>query len=109
MRAVVIALIGARTQRRGRTDRSVQRQFSILFKAPIQAVHKALPDLSLDDAGVFMTFFYVFVAGIWPVSDPPLAVAEMLARPEFSDMSVDFEGVARTHAHTVLRGLCRSD
>ena len=56
-----------------------------------------------------MTFFYVFVAGIWPVSDPPLAVAEVLARPEFSDMSVDFEGVARTHAHTVLRGLCRSD
>ena len=56
-----------------------------------------------------MTFFYVFVAGIWPVSDPPLAVAEVLARPEFSDMSVDFEAVVRTHAHTVLHGLCRSD
>ena len=72
-----------------------KRQFSILFKAPIQAVHKALPDLSLDDAGVFMTFFYVFVAGIWPVSDPPPAVAAVLARPEFSDMSVDFEDPSR--------------
>ena len=86
-----------------------KRQFSTLLEAPTQAVHMALPDLSLDDAGVFMTFFYVFVAGIWPVSDPPPAVAEVLARPEFSDMGVDFEGVVRTHAHTVLRGLCRSD
>ncbi len=86
-----------------------KRQFSTLFEAPTQAVHRALPGLSLDDAGVFMSFFYVFVAGIWPVSNPPSAVAEVLARPEFSDMRVDFESMVRTHAHTVLRGLCRGD
>ncbi len=86
-----------------------KRQFSTLFKTPTQAVHLALPGLSLDDAGVFMTFFYVFVAGIWPVTDPPPAVAEVLARPEFSDMRVDLEDLVRTHAHTVLRGLYSGD
>ena len=86
-----------------------KRDLKTLSESDIQAVQEAIPGLSLDDAGTFMSFFYVFVAGIWPFSDPPPAVAEVLARPEFSDMRVDFESVVRTHAQTVLRGLCRGD
>ena len=56
-----------------------------------------------------MSFFYVFVAGIWPFTNPPPAVAEVLARPEFSDMRVNFESMVRAHAQTVLRGLSRHD
>ncbi len=84
-----------------------KRRFNALGEEPVNAVHAALPELSLEDSAAFMSFFSVFVAGVWPVCNPAPAVAEVLARPEFSGMCIEFETVARAHANTVLRGLCR--
>ncbi len=86
-----------------------KRRFYSKADAPTHAVHVALPSLSPDNARMFMNFFFVFVAGAWPVSNPGPAAAEVLARPEFSGMCVKFEDALRRHARTVLRGLCCVD
>jgi len=86
-----------------------KRGFITLRHAPAQAVLAALPTLTPERAGELMMYFYVSVAGLWPVSNPPPAVVEVLSRPEFSDMCVDFETMLRAHAHTVVRGLCADD
>ncbi|EDM75085.1 transcriptional regulator, TetR family protein [Plesiocystis pacifica SIR-1] len=82
-----------------------KRRFNALMDGPIEAIDAALPGLDAEQTRGFMTFFYIFVAGCWPIAHPPEAVAELHTRPEFEGMGVDFEAAVQAHAQTLLTGL----
>ncbi len=79
-------------------------RFTGMVGGLIQAVHQALPTISLDDSRTFVTYFYLFVAGAWPAAHPPPLVVQVLARPEFAQMCIDFETAVRGQAEILLRG-----
>ncbi len=79
-------------------------RFTGLIGGLVGALHAAVPSISLDDSRAFISYFYLFVAGSWPAANPPPAVVEVLARPEFAHMCIDFDTALRHHAVTLLRG-----
>jgi AcrR family transcriptional regulator len=71
----------------------------------VQALHQAIPALSVEQLRSFMTYEYMLVTGLWPHAHPSPVVAEVCARPGFEQLAVDFESTIRGHAEVTLRGL----
>lgn len=82
-----------------------KRGFNGLMGPPIEAIDGALPGLDAEQTRAFMTFFYVFVAGCWPIAHPPEVVREVHAKAEFEGMRIEFEPTVQAHAQTLLTGL----
>jgi len=71
----------------------------------VSAFAAALPSLPFDALADFVKHYYLFAAALWPAARPSAAVAEVLARPEFSAMCVEIRPSLRDHARLLLRGL----
>lgn len=82
-----------------------KRRYHVLMHALLDALAAAEPALGPEGARRFMSFFYSFVAGAWPITHPSDIVAEVLAREEFAALALDFEAALRDHARVTLRGL----
>ncbi len=82
-----------------------KRTFHGLILGSGEALRCAIPDLSIYQVGALLHFLGLSIAGTWPSANPVPAVAEVLAREEFSSMRVDFEATLCAHARVVLRGL----
>lgn len=86
-----------------------KRSYHGMMDRLVAALAAALPGLDHARALEFMTYFYVFVAGAWPVSHPPPSVAEVLAREEFRATAIDFEAILSAHARALLAGMLGGD
>ena len=82
-----------------------KREFNALLYGSSDAMRAALPDLSVDQAEMFVLFTGLFAAGAWPSANPAPAVVKVLERDEFAERRLDFEATLVAHARTVLRGL----
>lgn len=71
----------------------------------VNALHAALPALSVESAVVFTKTMFLVVAALWPAAHTPPQVQAVMARPEFEAMRVDFEGLLQQSSEALLRGL----
>jgi AcrR family transcriptional regulator len=85
--------------------REFKREVMAVSLRAVNALHAALPGLSVPDAQRFLTHFYIFAGGLQPHADPPEAVVEVMAEPEFAVFCIDYAPTLREHARLLLRGL----
>jgi hypothetical protein len=71
----------------------------------VNALHAALPSLSLEHAREFLLMFNMTVTGLWHTSHPPPVVSRVLERPEFSGMCVSWDRDLERVLLVMLRGL----
>ncbi len=105
--AMLIASLWSVLERNVSVDAAAEFKRSIgeIILAPAEAVAAALPRLGAEGGAAFVSQFVLFASGAWPAAHPSPVVTEVLARPEFEGMCIDFEEVLRAHARTVLLGL----
>ena len=84
-----------------------KRGYGARVEPLVAALAAALP-LAPADAMRFMTFFFVALAGAWPIAHPPAVVAEVLADEEFRPLAVDYETHLEAHARALLVGMLGS-
>ncbi len=75
------------------------------------AASNVMPGLELNAGLQLMTWFHSLCAGLWPAANPNEAIRNVLARPEFQWMQIDFEAYlvgALTHLIQGLRDEARS-
>lgn len=77
---------------------------ALIFRLLV-AVNQALPAITVDKGATFVRLAYVLVTGLWPVANPPEAVSEVLARPEFQHMRADFARDLELGLTLLLRGM----
>ncbi len=69
------------------------------------ALFVALPGLGVEGARGFLTSFMALLAGLWPMTNPPPVVAEVLERPELQGFQHDFEASLQQSTRALLVGL----
>ena len=70
----------------------------------VNALHAALPQLSVDALGELMPPLLGAVVGLWPFSTPGETIAELLAIPEFAEYAIDVPTELRRSAELLFRG-----
>jgi AcrR family transcriptional regulator len=71
----------------------------------VVCLHAAIPALPEGAGARAAMHLHLMVAGLWPFSNPPAHVAEVMARPEFSIFRKDFQITLQAEVETHLRGL----
>jgi AcrR family transcriptional regulator len=71
----------------------------------LNALHAALPGLSVANAQRFVTYFYMFGSGIYSGCHPTGPVAEVVSEPEFAPLQIDYAFALEDHARLLLNGL----
>ena len=65
----------------------------------VNALHAALPDLSLEASRRCLFAIFACIAGLWPMTNPSPVVAKVMERPEMADFhkpfDATFEGIVR--------------
>jgi len=69
------------------------------------ALHAAIPKLSVEDLGEFLHLVIVLSNGLWPEANPSPVVREVISRPEFQHMQVDFLPALERAVSVTLHGL----
>lgn len=69
------------------------------------ALHRARPELPVEQCLWFNSTVALFVAGLWPPAHPSAAVGALLVEPEFEALRPDFRRDLRTTILTLLAGL----
>ena len=69
------------------------------------ALHAALPGLSIEQCGWVVKAWGVLVAGLWPFSNPSPIVARVQQRPELAETQYDFAAELERSLDTLLAGL----
>lgn len=82
-----------------------KREFHPVVMGSADSLRSAMPELSAEQAYVFLRFFGLFMAGTWPNANPAPAVAEVLGHEEFASMGIDLEAALFEQARLLLRGL----
>lgn len=68
-------------------------------------INRGAPDLGPERAAEAAQMVYVMVAGLWPMSHPPAHVAQVLQRPEFAGLHLDFAGAIERASCAMFAGL----
>ncbi len=69
------------------------------------ALFVSLPGLGIDGARGFLTSYMALLAGLWPMTNPPPVVAEVLERPELQGFQHDFAASLERGTHALLVGM----
>ena len=69
------------------------------------ALHAAMPALSIEQAREFLLYLYVVQTGLWPLAHPAPVVQQVLARPELAVFCVSWERDLQRMLVVVLRGM----
>jgi len=85
--------------------RSFKRRIGFQILRPVNALHAAIPALSIDDARRALTHVLIHVCGLWPSAHPVGDVAAVLDEPEFQMLRLDYEDVLRDNVCIILRGI----
>ena len=87
------------------TVREFKRTFLREAEPAFQALQKALPPMSWDEAYGAIGMLAMAASGMYPHAHPAPVVREVLAEPEFCGHGVDFKTAVRAHAEAYLTGL----
>ncbi len=86
------------------TLREIKRDMVASLNITARALHAALPDLPVEEAGNAVHILFTLVAGLWPHSTPGPALKTLLAEPEFRAFDQDFENILRRSTLVLLKG-----
>lgn len=69
------------------------------------AVHAAIPALTIDATRQFIMYSHLLAVGMWPAAHPSSSVQKALHRPELQMMCVDYESDMKAAIIVLLQGL----
>ncbi len=72
-----------------------------------EAMHEAVPELSLDDHDELIRYAYSLLIGLWPATHPPPVVQQLMQEPAFANHAHDFEAEFTRGVLLVAEGLLR--
>ena len=84
--------------------RAFKRAISLHILRGINALHAAIPALSILGARRALTHVLIHAGGLWSSAHPAPHVAAVLDEPEFQALKLDYAETLRDHARVVLRG-----
>lgn len=70
----------------------------------IQALHRALPQLSMNDCQDFLLAQHAVIAGLWPMTQYNEVTDKVMSRPELARFRHEFEGGLTTILTALLLG-----
>lgn len=85
--------------------REFKRAYMALMFRLVNALHAALPALSLEAAQRFLSTVVVFSSGLYPATHPAPAAAEVLAEPEFEPFRANYRDALLDAATLLLTAL----
>lgn len=79
-------------------ERNLSVEVAVWFKKEVHAympelqvmLQQALPDVTEEQAGEIIHYFFIMSAGIWSAANPSPTLDEALSRPELAHMRMDF-------------------
>jgi len=86
------------------TLREIKRDMLGSLETTAHALHIALPEIPLTQAGNAVQILFTLTIGLWPFSTPGPALAALYEEPEFADFKQDFREALRRSTHVMLKG-----
>ncbi len=86
------------------TLREIKREMVASLEMTAMALHKALPEIPLDQAGNAVQILFTLTAGLLPFSTPGPALAALYQEPEFAAYEQDFGESLRRYIQVMLVG-----
>ena len=87
------------------TVAAFQRDAVELVRPAVSALAEALPPLTHEQAHSALGILVMSATGIWPHAHPAPVVRDVVSRPEFAHMKLDFAKVVEELALAYLRGV----
>lgn len=87
------------------TVAAFKREFVETVEPVVVALAVAIPPLSRDQAFSALATLVMATIGFWPHAHPAPVVREVLARPEFTRVRIDFKSTVEAHATAYLTGV----
>jgi AcrR family transcriptional regulator len=73
------------------------------------AIHVALPAISVERAATFVRYLHASIAGLWPMANPGPAMAAVVRDHVYACLVCNFEADLRGALHAMLAGLPIAD
>lgn len=94
-------------------ERHLSDEAAAVFKAHMlelsirirNALHAALPAISIERAAGLVRYLHALIAGLWPMANPGPATAAVLCGREYASLDVDFESDMRGALGAMLVGM----
>ncbi len=86
------------------TLREIKRDMISSLETTAGALHKALPEIPLEQAGNAVQILFTLSIGLWPHSTPGIALATLYQEPEFAAYNQDFGEALRRATQVMLKG-----
>lgn len=86
------------------TLREIKRDMVASLENTAHALHKVLPEISLEQAGGAIQMLFTLTIGLWPFSTPGPALAALYQEPEFAAYKQDFGETLRRATQVMLKG-----
>jgi len=106
---VLISITASTLERNISTDtlREIKRDMVLSLETTAAALHAALPEISLAQAGEAVQTLFILAVGLWPFSTPGPALAALYEEPEFAVFKQDFGAALLRATEVMLRGFAR--
>jgi AcrR family transcriptional regulator len=89
------------------TLREIKRDMVVSLENTAAALHTALPEIPLAEAGEAVQTLFILAVGLWPFSTPGPALAALYEEPEFAVFKQDFGAALLRATEVMLRGFAR--
>ncbi len=98
-------------------ERNLTDEAAAVFKAHMlelsirirNALHVALPAISIERAAGFVRYLHALIGGLWLMAHPGAATAAILRGRDYASLCVDFEEDLRGALHVMLIGLTTAE
>ncbi len=89
------------------TLRDIKRDMLASLNTTAAALHKALPEIPLTDAGDAVQLLFTISVGLWPFSTPGPDLAALYEEPEFAGYKQDFGEALQQATQVMLKGFTK--
>jgi AcrR family transcriptional regulator len=86
------------------TLREIKRDMITSLETTAAALHKALPEIPLEQAGNAVQILFTLTIGLWPDSTPGPALMALYKEPEFAAYKQNFGESLRRSTEVMLKG-----
>ncbi len=106
---VLISITASTLERNISTDtlREIKRDMVRSLDTTAAALHTALPEIPMVQAGEAVQTLFILAVGLWPFSTPGPALAALYEEPEFAVFKRDFGAALLRATEVMLRGFAQ--
>ncbi len=107
---LLISITASTLERNISTDtlREIKRDMLRSLETTAAALHTALPEIPLAQAGEAVQTLFILAVGLWPFSTPGPALAALYEEPEFAIFKQDFGAALLRATEVMLRGFAQA-